>query len=199
MNVLFLSPHPDDAEIGAGGTLVRLVEEKHDVMNIVFSYSPDNKDDVRRREFFDATQKIGVKRKVFDYRIRQLMKDRQNILEDLISVRDSFSPDLVVCPSLNDFHQDHQVVVNETVRCFKKSCSIICYEIPWNHLTFNTNLFIKLKETHIDKKYMLMSCYKSQLNKDVFAKEYIFGLARVRGSQCGAGYAESFEVIRWMI
>lgn len=117
-----------------------------------------------------------------------------------MTIRNDFSPDLVLVPSLSDYHQDHQVVANEAVRAFKMSASIIGYELPWNHVTFETNMFIRLSEQHIKKKFGLLSYYKSQFlkEKSYFSEEYIFGLARVRGTQCNAKYAEAYEVIRWI-
>jgi hypothetical protein len=102
---------------------------------------------------------------------------------------------------LNDFHQDHQIVANEMVRAFKTSASILSYELPWNHIGFDTQLFIKLTEKHIEEKYELLRNYKSQVlkNRPYFSKEFIFGLAKTRGVQCDSKYAEAFEVIRWML
>jgi hypothetical protein len=54
-------------------------------------------------------------------------------------------------PSLHDIHQDHLCIGVEGVRAFKQ-ISILGYELPWNNLTFNTQLFVFLDEKHIDKK-----------------------------------------------
>jgi hypothetical protein len=108
---------------------------------------------------------------------------------------------MVIGPSLNDFHQDHQVVANEMIRAFKTTASIICYELPWNHVTFNTQLFMALQKKHILKKCSMLEKYKSQVAKErlYFSKEFIHGLANTRGVQCDSKYAEAFEVIRWII
>ena len=126
---------------------------------------------------------------------------RQEILEELINIRAGFDPHIVVGPSLNDFHQDHQVVANEMIRAFKTASSIICYELPWNYVTFNTQLFVKLKKEHIVKKWEMLKNYESQLTKGktYFSEEFVYGLAKTRGVQCNSEYAEAFEVIRWMM
>lgn len=122
-------------------------------------------------------------------------------MEELIKIREEFNPQIVIGPSLNDFHQDHQVVANEMIRAFKTKSSVICYELPWNHITFNTQLFIKMKKEHISKKCEMLKNYNSQLvkKKAYFSEEFIYGLAKTRGVQCDSDYAEAFEVIRWMI
>jgi LmbE family N-acetylglucosaminyl deacetylase len=116
-------------------------------------------------------------------------------------IREEFKPQMVIGPSLNDFHQDHQVVANEMVRAFKTASSIICYELPWNHVTFNTQLFVKLKKEHLVKKWEMLKNYESQLTKGktYFSEEFVYGLAKTRGVQCNSEYAEAFEVIRWMM
>ncbi len=128
-------------------------------------------------------------------------ESRQDILEILVKQRNEFKPDLVIGPSQNDIHQDHLVVSTEMIRAFKNTSSIISYELPWNHLNFNTQLFVKLSKDIVNKKIELLSNYKTQLekNRKYFSQEYITGLACVRGIQANTDYAESFEIIRWLI
>lgn len=208
MRILILSPHTDDAELGAGGTIVKFLEQKHDICWIVFSSAQDSLPqemprDTLRNEFKEVIEFLGssIASDLLDYKVRNFDKHRQEILDKLISIRKKFDPDLVLGPSLNDFHQDHHVISNEMVRAFKSHSSIISYEMPWNNLNFNTQLFSKLSDTHMKKKYEMLKKYSSQfkLGRKYFEKEAVYGLARVRGIQCNSKYAEAFEVVRWMI
>ena len=199
MKILLLSPHTDDVELGAGGSIIRFIEEKHKIFWIIFS----SKNSLSK-EFKNVISNLGLSEKefiIYDYRIRYLYKHRQEILEKLVKIKSFFQPDLVLTPSLNDYHQDHQIVSNEVVRAFKTSCSILGYELPWNHLSFDSIFFIRLNKNHVEKKYDLLLNYKSQLMKKkcYFSRESVFGLAKVRGNQCNSVYAEAFEVIRWII
>lgn len=209
MKILLLSPHTDDVEMGCGGSVCKFIEEGHDVFWVVFSTAEDSVPkgffkDTLKKEFLKVMEDLGLKKEnyvIHNFKVRNLHEKRQEILEELIRIRDDFKPDLVISPSLNDFHQDHQIVANEAVRAFKKCSSIIGYELPWNHITFNTSLFIKLDSKHIEKKFNLLKNYKTQfsMGRNYFSKEQIFGLAKVRGVQCDSEYAEAFEVIRWII
>ena len=209
MNILILSPHTDDAELGCGGAITKFMEERDKILWVVFStageYLPKSlPKDALKKEFLGALKGLGLKEedyKIFNFKVRNLHEHRQEILEELITIREEFKPQMVIGPSLNDFHQDHQVVANEMVRAFKTTSSIICYELPWNHVTFNTQLFVKLKKIHIVKKWEMLKNYESQLTKGktYFSEEFIYGLAKTRGIQCDSEYAEAFEVIRWMI
>lgn len=204
--VLFLGPHTDDVERGSGGTLIRFLRQKYKITIAVFSTASDSlpkgwPKDTLKNEFLTIADALKVDKVVFDFRVRYLNFCRQRILEELVKMNIEFRPNLVIGPSLNDYHQDHQTVATEMVRAFKRSASIICYELPWNHLTFSTQFFVKLSKKDIELKFKLLKNYRSQLilNKEYFSKEFVFGLAKTRGVQCDAEYAESFEVLRWMI
>jgi len=208
-NILVLSPHTDDAELGCGGTIAKFIKEGKNIFWIVFSTAdeslPDNMaKDTLANEFKKVTKSVGLTRKNFEiyhFPVRKLSDHRQEVLEELVKFRKSFKPDLVIGPSLNDFHQDHTVVANEMIRAYKSSSNIICYELPWNHIQFNTQLFIELSDEFIRTKIKMMNVYKSQfyLKRTYFNRDFIKGLARTRGSQINVNYAEAFEVVRWRI
>lgn len=209
MRVLVLSPHTDDAELGAGGSIIKFLEEGHDLRWVVFSTAEESlpkgmPPDTLRKEFTTNVKALGLDEDqaiVHQFRVRRLNESRQDVLEELVLIRDDFEPDLVLSPSRNDHHQDHQVVSSEAVRAFKTTASIICYELPWNHVTFDTQFFIGLERRHIERKMELLMNYRSQLaeGRNYFSEEFIYGLAKVRGIQCDADYAEAFEVVRWML
>lgn len=207
MKILIVSPHTDDAELGCGGSISKFIEMGAEIYWIVFSSAEDSlpsglEKDTLKKEFIEIVNSLNIKNyKILNYKVRTLSQKRQNILDELVNLKKEIIPDIVICPSLNDFHQDHQIVSNECVRAFKTNSSIICYELPWNHITFNTQLFIKLNKNHIDKKWFMLKKYKSQfiVNKSYFNKEYIYGLAKIRGVQSNSTYAEAFEVIRWIL
>jgi LmbE family N-acetylglucosaminyl deacetylase len=208
MRVLLLSPHTDDIELGAGGTVLKMIEEKNnDICWAVFSVCEDavpqgQPPDTLEKEFTSVASRLGVG----DYRIHRFPNKnfpqyRQQILDELDKVRKDFKPDLVISPSLSDSHQDHKTVAEETVRAFKRDSSIIGYELPWNNLVFRPQLLVKLTEKQVKAKWELLSIYESQLalHRSYFSKELIFGWASMRGAQCNARYAEAFEVIRWVM
>ncbi|MDD1699695.1 MAG: PIG-L family deacetylase [Methanoregula sp.] len=209
MKILILSPHTDDAELGCGGTIIKLLESGNEIFWIVFSTAEDSlpealPKDTLKNEYLQVIKDLAISEEnceIFDFKVRNLHQSRQEILEDLMRIRRKYTPELVIGPSVNDLHQDHQVVSHEMIRAFKTTSSIISYELPWNHVTFNTQCFIKLHKHQIDKKCSILKHYKSQIVQDrpYFTKEFIYGLAKIRGIQCNSAYAESFEVIRWML
>lgn len=135
---------------------------------------------------------------MYRYPVRHFPQYRQEILEDLIQIRREIQPDLLLMPSQNDIHQDHQVIFQEGLRAFKQS-SILGYEMPWNNLTFNVSAFVHLEAKHIDKKVNALSQYRSQQHRSYADEGFIRDLSRVRGKQIGVEYAEAFQAIRWLI
>lgn len=203
--ILVLAPHTDDAELGCGGTLARMKDEGVEIYVAAFSTArasvPVGSDpDILRKEFIKSMQILGVTEKnyfIYDYQVRKLSYSRQEVLEEMIRLRNEIQPDMVLLPSGNDLHQDHEVVHNEGLRAFKDN-TVWGYELPWNHVTFNTQAFVTLEKDHMEKKWEMMKIYESQFQKqrDYFTREFIYGLAKVRGVQVKSEYAESFEVIR---
>lgn len=205
-NVLILAPHTDDGELGAGGAISKLVESGANVYYAAFSTAAESvprhlPKDILKSEVKSATQNLGIdpeKLLIFDYEVRKLSYSRQNILQDLVNIRNRVKFDLVLMPSLNDIHQDHTTISQEGLRAFKQTTTL-GYELIWNNLTFNTTSFIKLEERHVKAKVEALKSYKSQEGRDYMSEEFIFSLAKTRGVQIGAEYAEAFEVIRLVL
>jgi len=205
-NILVLAPHTDDGELGAGGAISYFLEQKAKVYYAAFSTAKDSvpkgmPGDILKTEVRKATRRLGIDEKnliIYDYQVRKLNYFRQEILEEMIKLRYKVNFDLVLMPSLNDIHQDHITVSQEGLRAFKTT-SILGYELIWNNLTFNTTCFIRLEERHIENKISALKNYQSQKGRDYVSADFIRSLARARGVQIGAEFAEAFEVIRWVI
>lgn len=202
--VLVLGPHVDDAEFGCGGAIARLVEQNSEVRCVAFSAAersvPDGySTDVLRTEAQEAGRVLKLSAlEIKAYPVRDFPAHRQEILEDLIALRGEFQPDLVLLPSTNDIHQDHAVIAAEGLRAFK-TCTILGYEMPWNNVSFTTSSMISLEERHIQRKIEALSCYPSQAFRAYADPDFVRALARTRGVQIEAQFAEAFEVLRWVI
>lgn len=208
MKILLLSPHTDDVELGAGGTVIKLLEEKsNDICWAVFSICEDAvpeglPPDTLEKEFISVASKLGIRNyRIYRFPNKNFPQYRQEILSQLDEVKREFKPDLLISPSLNDFHQDHKTIAEEAVRAFKRDASIIGYELPWNNLVFRPQLTVKLTEKQMQGKWEILSIYKSQftLQRKYFSQEFIFGWARIRGALCNSKYAEAFDVTKWIM
>lgn len=202
--ILVLSPHTDDGELGAGGTISRFLEEGKEVFYYAFSgcetsVPPGLAKNTLRKECRRSTTMLGLKPAkitILNYQVRTFPEHRQEILENLIEFRQKIKPGLVLIPSSNDMHQDHNVIYWEAIRAFKKESSIWGYEHPWNNLVFRTDIFVKLKLKHVEQKINALKEYKSQKDKGYMNEINLRALIYTRGSQFDVAYAEAFEIIR---
>ena len=205
-NILILAPHTDDGEFGCGASIAKFLEEGSNVYYVAFSTAKKSvpeglPQDILEKEVKKATQKLGIPSEnliIYGFEVRKLNYIRQDILEELIKLKKSVNPDLVFIPSPEDLHQDHATVAAEGIRAFKHS-TILAYEVPWNNLNFKNQCFIRLEDKHIKQKTLALQEYNSQKTKYYASSDFIYSLAKTRGVQVNTDYAESFEVIRWIM
>ncbi|MDQ1318334.1 MAG: hypothetical protein QG588_1994 [Candidatus Poribacteria bacterium] len=201
--VLVVSPHTDDGELGCGGTITRMIEEGKELYYVAFSICEDSVPEgfpknILEVEVKKATATLGIKLEnliIKKYRVRTFPDVRQNILEDLVQLREQLKPDLVFMPSLHALHQDHKTTAEEGLRAFKRA-SCFGYDFPHDMIQFNNTAFIILEKHHIQKKIEALNCYESQRSRKYVDDRFLEGLARVRGCQIHEEFAEAFEVMR---
>jgi hypothetical protein len=58
---------------------------------------------------------------------------------------------------------------------------------------------VVLEKRHMEKKIDALKCYESQQHRTYLTESAIWGIAGLRGTQLEGGYAESFEVLRWIV
>ncbi len=203
--VLVLAPHTDDGEFGCGGTISRFLEEGREVYYAAFSTAeesvpPQYPSNILESEVRAGTKSLGIDPAnllVYKYRVRHLPEARQEILEELVRLCNELRPQMVLMPSSNDLHQDHQTVYMEGLRAFKM-VTVLGYELPWNNLSFDYRHFVVLDKRHVQAKVDALRCYESQKCRDYSQEDFIWSWARTRGVQIGATYAEAYDVLRWV-
>jgi LmbE family N-acetylglucosaminyl deacetylase len=203
--ILVLAPHTDDGELGCGGSIAKFCTEGKDVFYAAFclrSRTPETfPADTLGEECKKATAMLGIPAGnllFYDYEVRYLPQERQRILQQLLELNTEIKPDLVLLPAASDIHQDHQVIHHEGLRAFK-NVTFAGYELPWNNYSFHTNFFIRLTEEQVNKKIEALRSYQTQAHRNYMQEDFIKGLARVRGVQASAAYAEAFEIYKWVV
>ena len=203
--ILVLAPHTDDGELGCGGTIAKFCSQGKEVFYAAFclrSRTPETfPSDTLGEECKKATALLGIPAsnlRFYDYEVRYLPEQRQKILQQLLELSMEIKPDFVLLPAASDIHQDHQVIHHEGLRAFK-NVSFAGYELPWNNYSFHTNFFIRLSEKELNKKVEALSSYNSQSHRNYMQVDFIKGLAKVRGVQANAEYAEAFEIYKCIV
>lgn len=204
--VLVLAPHTDDGELGCGASIHKFSSEGAEVFYVAFSICTRSLPEYLHpmtlaEEVKRATELLGVSKEnliLYDYDVRHFPAIRQTILEEMVALEKQIKPDLVLMPCSTDIHQDHQTIYAEGLRAFKRT-TILGYELPWNNLSFTTNTFVTLNENNVQQKIKALNEYESQKSRSYLNADFIRSLAKTRGVQIAADYAEAFELIRWII
>lgn len=202
--ILIISSHADDMEMGCGGVVQKLLKQGKEVFQIILSFNfkgPSSKftyNDILG-EIFDSAEILGLKSEnifVEKFENRIFSANRQKILDVLCKYRSKLTPDMVITSSIDDLHQDHNVVAKESFRAFR-DLSIISYCYNWNRLSSKYNYYCALSEEELDNKIKAILSYKSQgEGRLYFSPEYIRSLAITQGMDIKEHYAEAFEIVR---
>jgi LmbE family N-acetylglucosaminyl deacetylase len=204
---LFVGAHPDDIELGAGGTLAKALANGIECHSAVFSdfknLSAKGQGVTNSQvgeESIAAQLQLGMKRKdiyFYSFPVRNFEDSRQDILQVLIDNFQGNQYTHIFIPNTLDIHQDHKVVATEAIRAFKFS-SLFGYELPWNNVHSNINFYNILEQSQVNLKVNSLKLFISQKNRFYFAEDKIMTIMKFRGLQIGAEAAEAFEVIRYV-
>ncbi len=193
-SVLCLGAHPDDIEIGCGASIATLFPRTTRMHWVVFSGQ-----DHRRLE---GKASADCWLKDFEYSSLEILefedgffpRDWELIKQEFHRISNTLQPDLVFTHHLQDRHQDHRVLAELTWQAFRNH-TILEYEIAkYEGDLGHPNLFVPLEREAISQKVdRLLTFHKSQSSKAWFDRELFLGIARIRGTECAARYAEAFH------
>ena len=198
LNVLCLGAHPDDIEIGCGGTLRQLLAEHPGSAChwVVLSGTPDRAREARASAAQFVSGGPAPTLDVHDFPDGRFPPTLSAIKDTLERVRSMFPANLVFTHYRDDRHQDHRVVSDVAWQTFRDHL-ILEYEIPkWDGDLGQPNCYVALTRAAARAKTdHLLAMFPSQLQKRWFTEDTFLALLRLRGVECGAaeGYAEAFH------
>lgn len=197
LKILCLGAHPDDIEIGCGGTVLRIINESPDVQFFWVIFSGNEK---RAKEAHDSARVFLENAKSKEITVYQFRESYfpfigakiKNCFEKL---KQEFSPDIIFTHYRNDAHQDHSLVSALTWNTFRDHF-IMEYEIPkFDGDLAAPNLYVQLNESHVRKKIAtIIENFITQKGKPWFAEETFRSILRIRGieSNSPSKYSEAF-------
>jgi LmbE family N-acetylglucosaminyl deacetylase len=197
VRVLAIGAHPDDAEIGCAGTVLRLVRENAVAAVVWVVLSGEGVRAEEARASAEALlegvpdQRIllpGFRDGFFPY-------DGARVKGFFEELKAEFAPDVVLTHQRHDLHQDHRTTCELTWNTFRDHL-ILEYEVPkYDGDMGSPNLFVTLGEDVCRRKIEhLMTHFASQVPKRWFKEDLFSGLLRLRGMECNSptSYAEAF-------
>jgi LmbE family N-acetylglucosaminyl deacetylase len=201
LSILAVGAHPDDIELAAGGTLLTLAERHSGlrVRYVLMTGTPDRQQEARAaaRAFTPGADLSVELHGLPEGRLPACYADVKEVLE---GVARSFRPDVILAPSPDDAHQDHRTVGGLVPTAFRDQL-LLAYEIPkWDGDLARRNGYVVLSDEIAQRKVELLGkCYPSQHGRDWWGEETFLSLARLRGMECRAHYAEAFTCNKLVI
>lgn len=198
---IVVGPHPDDIEIGAGGTVSRLVRSDWRVELLILTTESDAAVSSRRKaEAVASADALGVPEQAVhfcDLPDKQLAQVPSADAIDRIRtiVRGTGAePDLVITNTAADSHTDHKAAHVLTVGAFRTK-PILFYPVI-NHLIvsqFTPRVFVDITADS-DRKRAALDCHASQADVGRIRHDELQRLERDQGRRIGVDRAEGFEV-----
>lgn len=203
--ILTISAHADDMELGCGASINKWAEEGIEIFNLILSLNQKGlaekytREEITKEVMASATI-LGIPVKnvfIENFENRIFPEQRQLILDCLWNYRRKLDPDLVITGSLEDIHQDHITVAQESFRAFKEH-NIMSYGFDWNRINKTVNYYSVISEENLKKKIAAVMAYKSQHDgrQNYFSEDFMRAWAITRGVEIKTPLAEAFSIIR---
>jgi LmbE family N-acetylglucosaminyl deacetylase len=210
MKILFVLSHPDDESFGPAGTIAKLSKDNLvRVISLCKGNRPGavNVDTIRQDTFIRVCNELGVESCIFNS--SDLYLDYHQALLDIENTIKQFNPDVVYTHNISDIHRDHRTTAEAVMAaCRPKPTSAVkelyfC-EIPasteWTFgqidPVFIPNTYVDVTD-YIELKKHVIGLYGTEIYEwpDARSVESVEVLAKYRGRQIGARYAEAFRLV----
>jgi LmbE family N-acetylglucosaminyl deacetylase len=214
--------HPDDAEVGCGGTLARWASAGTEVHIVVCcrgdkgtsdtAAAPDEVVAQRAAEVAAAAEALGVAgHEMLDHADGEL-EDGPKLRSQLVALARRLRPDIVLCPDpevlvvggayLN--HRDHRVAGVVALDAVAPAARMPLYypdagpphavREVWMSGSLAPDVHVDIGGPPLDAKTAALACHASQIGPHAeFVEEVVRARAEEAGEVAGVRYAESFR------
>ncbi|MEM9414210.1 MAG: PIG-L family deacetylase [Planctomycetota bacterium] len=209
-NILVVGPHPDDQELGMGGTIIRLAQQGHNVLLLDMTNgepTPLGSPEQREREWTAAAEIMGVKRRLLGLKNREVQHTLEARHAAAAVIREH-QADILFIPYEQDAHPDHRAVTR-IIEDARFDAKLTKTDIPgepcypkWVFYYYATHLrwvadpsFLLDISEQMDDKERAVKAYETQFvlpEKNRRVVEWMREFNGYMGSRIGVRYAEPF-------
>jgi LmbE family N-acetylglucosaminyl deacetylase len=222
-HILVISPHPDDAEFGAAGSVAGFVRDGKSVVYVICTNGDKGTDDInvkpadlamtREQEQLAAAKVLGVREVIFLRYPDQGLEDTPQFRKEIVRQIRVFKPDLIITadPYRRYFwHRDHRIVGRVVLDAiFPYARDVWAYPdmideglMPhkvnevwcWASEDEDINLRMDITDTY-DLKVKALKCHKSQVSEPLSKEIEMWLCARAKELAEGEAFklAEGFH------
>jgi len=193
--VLAVGAHPDDVEIGIGGTLASHQANGDTVVILTLSGGAiGGAADERRHEALAAAGVIGARLFLHDFPDTRLDPAAGIItaIEETIAL---VNPTIVYTHSSHDRHQDHRAVHESVQVAARKIPYVGSFQSPSATIDYRPTRFVPI-DGFVEKKLEMLAAFTSQQHRDYMDPDLVRSTARYWGRFGTGGWVEPLEMIR---
>jgi len=197
MNIVAIGAHPDDIELGVGGSVALHKQRGDAVRFLVLTKGGElSERSQREREARTAANILDVDDIHFLGFEDTAVPYDGNIVKRINNHLTDVEADRVYIHTEEDTHQDHRHAALSSVAASRNIDEVLAFESPSTRSSFDPQYYNSLTEGVLEQKIESIRAHESQQKKKYLEAEAMKGLARFRGRQANTRYAESFQVIR---
>ena len=197
--ILAIGAHPDDVEIGVGGTLLshRAAGDEVTILTMTKGAVGGNTSE-REIEAKEAARILGARLVMSDL-IDTEVPDGMPTLSLIENLVAEVKPTMIYTHSIHDLHQDHRAVHRATLPAARKIQNVFCYQAPSATVDFRPTRFVGI-DNDLEGKVALVNAHASQvLRSPGLSAEHLRATALYWGRFSDGDHAEPLEVIRQQI
>lgn len=201
MKIIAIGAHPDDIELGCGGSLALHAQKGDEVTIIVMTGGEQGGAlaSTRTQEAQESAKILGAKEVVFlgypDTGLAAVPVDE--LIQKIEAVVSTVKPDRVYIPYWKEIHQDHRATSWAALSAVRNVSQILMYEGPSTFPEFEVDFWIHIEDT-IETKLKAVEVHTSQGAKEIVKLNAIKSLNHFRGYQARTTYAEGFNIFRFI-
>ncbi len=194
--VLAIGAHPDDVEIGCGGTMAKHAALGDELMILTLSRGAVGGDTaVRVREAERAAKLLGATLEMGDLPDTRI-PDGVETIEAIQAAIRAFAPTHIYTHTSHDAHQDHRAVHAASLVAARGVNNIYCYQSPSSTVEFRPNHFVDIGD-YIERKIEALGAHESQVSRSPgLQREFTMATALYWGRHSNHVPAEPMEIVR---
>lgn len=199
--ILAIGAHPDDIELGCGGSLLRLSSEGFKVRAVVFSEGRRGALSAEDRtiETREGLAAIGIHDvHIYDFEDTKLWLSVSEMVAVIEHHVHAIRPLRAYTMFKADRHQDHRAVYEASSIACRSVPQLLGYETPSSYPNFRPTIFQSI-EAQLDQKIQALHRHKSQGARLYMQEDKVRAAALFRGAQIGLGPAEGFIAYKVII